>query len=998
MSKKSGFFVIGNGVCKKRENQSFIIVLFALAMIYISSFPSPSPAQEKPQEKALAAFGYDIFRESKEPIVEGPVDDQYILSPGDEVIITVWGQLNLRYPLTVNEEGFLDITEKDAQGEVSQSIRIFTNGVNLKELRSTVTKSFAGIYASYINADNPSQSTAFVDVKLGKVRKLLVYVVGEVKNQGAYTISSGVATLLNLLNNAGGVKETGSLREIKIRRADGKMDGLDLYDFLLTGKIEPKKTQIRSGDYILVPLKAKSVAIRGEVKRTGVYEAIGNEGLKDLIRFAGGLTSNAYLKRAQIRRFEINSGERFIDLDLENVYAAGRPDFVLADGDEVTIFPNVLIRKRLVEIQGSGVKRPGVFQFTPGMRLKDLIEQAEGLREDVYLDRADLVRTNDDFSKKLTIFSLKDLFEEERPGRYKFTGSPDKNFELKELDIVATYSAFEMKGKDKKVTVEGHVKEPGTYVLPDNLTLYDLIFSRGGFQDAEYKQRTYLELAHLFRKKSGETEEMVIPFHLGKLLTGDSQENKKLEAGDRIVVYSYEAMKTIPFVRIEGLVKKPGTYNYADNLTLEDLIMLAGGLTPDAYKVEAVIARSGRKAAEEQGGKIISTITIPVSQDFAVLDLQKKIRLEIFDKILIRNLPEWEPLPVVGVEGQILYPGSYSLEKREERISAVIKMAGGLKKEALAEGAALFRRKGILAMNPAEAETNEKVAINLSEALANPGGPYDLILKDGDRIFIPTNSGVVEVRGAVRNPGNFQYKEGKGLGYYLDLGGGYHKDAEKSGLIVYHPNGIAATKGFLRGPKILPGSIIDVPFRTDAKNIALVEVRGAVKNPMIIQFVKGQRLAYYIGLSGGYQEDADLQNIAIHLPDERILQSPESAFFDPYIEEGCLIEVPFMTLRSGEGALGESGNIIRADRTGLDVEVRGAIWNPGVVRHRRDMKLEYYIGFCGGFKENADVANIVVHYPDGKIAERKGASVFNPDIPAGSIIEIPIKEIEKEEK
>jgi len=798
-----------------------ILVLISSHQVFAQQAQSTQKAQESQEKEQPPAFGYDVFRALPEPISEGPIDEQYLLSPGDEVIITIWGQLNLKYPLTVSEDGFIEIPDEAG--------RVFTNGVNLKELKSLVTERLSRIYSSYINAANPSASTAFVDVKLGKVRKLLVYVVGEVKNQGPYTISSGVATLLNVLNNAGGVKETGSLREIKIRRANGSVDALDLYDFLITGKMDIKKSRILYGDYVLVPLKAKSVTIKGEVKRPGIYELIGNEGIKELIGFAGGLTSNAFLNRVQIRRFEINAGEKFIDLDLESILNDPKKNFALSDGDSLTVFPNIVVRRRMVEIRGHGVIRPGVFQYTPGMTVRDLIEQAEGLKEDVYLERADLVRTEEDFSKKLTIFSLKDLYKQEVPGRYIFNGAAEKNFELKEMDEIVTYSTYEIKGKDKYVTLEGHVKEPGRYILPENMRLYDLVFSRGGFQDEDFKKRAYLDLAHIFRKIPGELGESLISFNLGKLLEGDPSENIKLEGDDRVVIYTYEVMVTRPYVTIGGLVKRPGIYDLIDNLTLEDLILVAGGLRPDAYKVEAVIARTGREKTESEGkekeaARRVATVVVPIKENYALLPEAEKTKLEVSDKIVIRNLPEWEPLAVVTVEGQVVYPGSYSLESKEERISGIIRRCGGLKKEAFPEGAVLYRRKDIIEMKREKQEESDKVAINLKEALDNPGSSYDLILKDGDRIFIPYNPGSVEVKGAVRNPSIFVYRKGKGLKYYISLSGGYEQSADKSGVVAYLPNGAAAKKkGFLffRSIKILPGSIVKVPFKGEEKEIKL---------------------------------------------------------------------------------------------------------------------------------------------------------------------------------
>jgi polysaccharide export outer membrane protein len=947
----------------------FISLFISISLfLFAPGFISLSAAQEgrTPDKQVLKPFGYDIFRPLAEPILEGPVDENYLLSPGDEIIITVWGQLNLKYPLTVSEDGFIDIPDEGG--------RIFTNGVSLKELKALVTESLSRIYSSYIKADNPAESTAFVDVKLAKLRKLLVYVVGEVQNQGAYTISSGVATLLNVLNNAGGIKETGSLRDIRIRRANGSIDSVDLYDFLLTGKMDVKKTRILYGDYVIVPLKGKSVTIQGEIKRPGVYEIIGNEGIKELIRFAGGLTSNAYLKRVQVRRFEINVGEKFIDLDLESILNDPGKNFPLNDGDEITIFSTIVVRRPMVEVQGEGIKRPGIYEYFPGMTLKDLIEKAEGLKEDVYLDRADLVRTEEDFSKKLTSFSLRDLYKEETPGKFVFSGNQEKNFALKEMDQIIIYSAYNFRGKDKYVTLEGHVKQPGRYIMPENMTLYDLIFSRGGFQDESFKKRAYLDLAHVFRKVSGETGERIISFNLGKLLEGDPSQNIKLENGDRIVIYTYEAMKQKPYVTIEGLVKRPGRYDFAEGLTLEDLILIAGGLRPEALKVEAVVAR---RIATAEARKVI-TYVIPIAQDFASLPPEKKNALTMFDEVVIRNLPEWEPLPVVTITGEVNFPGSYSLESREERVSSLIRRCGGLKKEAFPEGAWLYRRKDILDMRSEATSETERIAFNLAKAIQNPGSDYDLILKDGDRIYVPTNPGNVEVKGAVRNPSRFHYQKGKGINYYINLSGGLTSEADKKNIVVYFPDGTAKRKGnsIFGSLEIKPGCVIEVPYK-ESKEIQVVEVRGAVKVPMIIQLRKNERLRYYLDLCGGLREDADPEGIMVHLPDGRKMEARGTAYFNPYIEPGAIIEVPF------------KGQVEKL--TGGDVEVRGAVRNPMLVRFREGESLDYYLAFCGGPREDADMDNIIVHFADGRTLERKGAKEFKPQLEPGAIIEVPVK-------
>jgi polysaccharide export outer membrane protein len=952
--------------------------LSLLLLVWAFASASGGAAQEKPQ-----AFGYDIFRAPSEPIVEGPVDDGYLLSPGDEVVISVWGQLNLKHALVVSDDGFIDIPEEGG--------RVFTSGASLKELRRMVTESLSRVYASYINAENPGQSTAFVDVKLGKIRKLLVYVVGEVKNQGPYTISSGVATLINVLINAGGVKETGSLRDVRIRRADGIVDAVDLYDFLLAGKANPKMMRLRYGDYVIVPVKGKSVTARGEVKRPGIYELAGSEGIKALMGLAGGLNPNAYLKRVQIKRFTINEGERVIDLDLEPMLADAKADFAMADGDDVSFFPNIQVRRPVVEILGEGIKRPGTYEHRPGMTLKDLVQQAEGLREDIFLERADLVRTEDDFSKKLTKFALKDLYKEAKPGVYEFAGdeAAGKNFVLKELDQIRTYSAFDIKGKDKYVTLEGQVKEPGTYVLAEGMGLYDLIFARGGFQDDDFKKRTYLELGHVFRKASGELEEQVLTFNLGKLLGGDPVEDIKLGASDRVVIYSYESLEKKPFVTIQGLVIRPGMYPLAGNMTLEDLILIAGGLRPDAFKVEAVIARTKRAAAEAGAKREISTIIVPVALDYAVLPKEKKTPLEISDQIAVRNLPEWEPLPVVGLTGYVRFPGVYSFESREERVSNIVQRAGGLKDGAFPEGARLLRRKFILNMARERGGELETVAIDLKAALDAPGGPSDLFLKDGDLIFVPPDPGTVEVRGAVRNPAIFQCKKGKSAGYYIGLAGGYARDADKGSVVVLQPNGFAQKRkgGLLAGSgaSVLAGSVVDVPYKGEASEVEIVEVRGAVKRPRIVAWRMGEKLEHYIELAGGYNEGADSAKVVVYLEDGKMLETKKGdagELAGTIIAAGSVIEVPVKE-KPEAVALAAGAQI---------VEVKGAVKRPRIIAWRQGEKLDYYIRLAGGYDEDANSNMVVVHLEDGNVLEAKGpGGLLAAVIPVGSVIEVPAK-------
>lgn len=952
-----------------------------------ASQPPPSAAAPPPP----AAFGYDMFRLDAGPISEGPVDDQYILSPGDEVVISTWGQLNLLHNLTVSEDGYLQLPDEGG--------RIQTNGVTLKELKTRVTQALSLIYSSYISAEDPGASTAFVDVRLGKIRKLLLYVVGEVRNPGAYTLSSGTANVVNLLHNAGGVKESGTLREIRIRRADGRIDTIDLYDFLLTGKLDVRKSRLLSGDYVIVPLKQKAVDIKGQVRRPMNYELVGSEGVKQLVAFAGGFGPDAYLERSQLKRFVVNRGEVFVDVNLNQLYVDPARNMALVDRDELTILPNVQVRKSVVVVRGDGITRPGNYEFTPGMTIDKLIERAQGLREYAYLDRADLIRTEDDFSKRLTSFSLRELYTQARPGVFAFSGDAARNFALREMDEVVIYSEFGMMGQDKHVTIEGHVREPGRFVLARNMTLFDLLFAKGGFQDPSYRRLAYEDLGHVIRKVPGSIGTRLIPFNLGKVVDGEASANFALEDEDVVRVYANEQMTTQAKVDIIGLVNRPGSFDLSENLTVEDLIVLAGGLRADAYRVEAVIARAeglGEEADTERMSR--ATIRVPVAAEYAIQPQESKTPVKAFDKITIRNLPGFEPLQVVSVLGEVAFPGGYSLESRVERIANVIKRAGGLRREALPEGATLTRRKDILEMSGEASPDTFEVSLNLAEALNFPGGEYDLVLKNGDSIFIPTNPGTIEVRGAVRRPLIVQHNPNYKLDDYIQMCGGLLEDADKDNVIVFGPNKAAQKVsrtgwwpfGRSGGAAIIPGSTIEVPYLGETSRLETVEVRGAVARPAVLQYKKSARLGYYLSLTGGYTEEADVEKVAVVQPTGELLVSRDGTEFNPEVEPGSIIVVTTKASEVSRPMSAVTAPAAAAAR--LDtVEVRGQVGKPAIIQYVEGARLEYYVNLCGGYSSEADTAKISVQMPNGNQLVGRDNVDFNPLIPQGSVIVVPAK-------
>lgn len=453
--------------------------------------------------QSLARVGYDAFKIDVSKIPPGPVDTGYVLSPRNKIILRVWGQLQLNYNITVSDDLYLEIP--DLPG------RIYVSGLPLREVEDRVRRDLAAVYSSYFNVEQPAASTAFLDISLAEVTDLQFLVQGEVASPGSYSLHPSLGNIIYALARAGGPKDTGSLRNIKIRRA-GQTVNFDFYDFLIRGNTTLAQTQIRNNDVILVPLKRKEVTIKGEVKRPGIYELTdaGDEDLESLVKLAGGFKPTANLQKLLILRTQINEGAKTFDVDLQENRKSARKT-LLQDQDIVTVFPAYQKRLHFVSIHGQGIAIAGEYQLKPGMRLLDLIGDAGGAVREVYRQRADLVRTRPDATKSYLKVDLEKLL----------TGNATENGLLEPLDELIVYSVSEIEGSQHFVHLRGHVKFPGRYELYRGSRLYDLLFGRGGFQDKSFLQETYVERGDLIRLVSGTARRELIKFHLGKLLDGD---------------------------------------------------------------------------------------------------------------------------------------------------------------------------------------------------------------------------------------------------------------------------------------------------------------------------------------------------------------------------------------------------------------------------------------------------------------------------------------------
>ena len=513
---------------------------------------------------SLKYFGYDIFK--RDPLnfqltSYGAVDPDYLIGPDDEIIVMLWGETQFRQVLKVDREGFVFIPD------VGQ---VFVNGLNLNLLESKLFKILSQIYSSLSSSGKVKAST-FLDVSLGNLRPLRVQVIGEVDQPGIYTVSPS-ATLSSSLYYFNGPNTLGTLRDIKLIRRGKEITSIDFYDYLLNGK-NLRDANLQLDDVVFIPKRLKTVSIKGEINRSGIYELKDGETLTDLLEIAGGLKSTAYLNRSQINRIvpfkkrsELGMGRMFIDTDLGQVLN-NNYEFDLYDGDIVEIFSIFDFYLNTVSIEGS-IGRPGEYDVAKSPYLLDLINNADSLLGDAYLDRLDIIRKKPDSSEEIIRLNLVKVLEND----------PNHNIRLNPLDRVRVYSLSEMIDKEF-VIIEGHIKKPGRYSLKDNMTLNDLIFISGSFIDENFKSNTYLDRADIIMKvtKNGKAE--LISFNFQDVLEEKEGSNILLMDKDVVKIYSRsEIVGGMPTVSLLGHAKQTGPFDlYEENMTIHDLLFMYGG-------------------------------------------------------------------------------------------------------------------------------------------------------------------------------------------------------------------------------------------------------------------------------------------------------------------------------------------------------------------------------------------------------------------------------------
>lgn len=718
-------------------------------------------------------FGYEIFQNNpfaNKDYLVGNIDEGYILSPGDEIRIYVWGSSAYQAQVKIDLNGNIALPDNGV---------FFASGYTFKKLKQKLInylgKSYGGLTAS--------PSTAFLDVSLTQLRPVSVTVLGESNTPGPHLIN-GFATVLNALYASGGIKISGSLREIKVYRNNKLIKTVDLYDYITKGSLD-KDMRLMNNDVIFIPSRFSSITLAGAVRKSAIFELKPTEGLNDLIAFSGGLLPTASLKDVIINRiipFASRQKKEVYDkkitsVNLADLYAQNK-NYTLYDGDTVTI-KSILDRViNKVSISGS-VKRPGSYPLLKYPNLSTLITvAADSLLPKTYMNKVDLYRVNADGSTHFKTFHLGEVL----------AGKVD--IKLQNDDAVVVYNMDDIKNQEL-VTISGFVRDPKTMIWRENLSLYDVLFASTNLEELEYKSKILTSRVDVKRFNPQLGKFAIQTYDLSKIINRDT--TVMLVPKDEVIVYSKDINKVIDeFISINGLVKKPGQYKLLDKMTVEDLILLAGGFTEYADKDTVKVSRP---VYDVDQGELSKTYPVKINSNYLTGVIKDKapnaFYLQHKDVLNVHQIAGYEAPKNIYILGEVRYPGSVALENKKESIDDILKKVGGLTPFASLK-ASYVERGGKPFIFDMDSDKTKKTNF----------------LENGDRIVISSNSGTVAVVGAIANEGLFVWNEGKRLKSYLRKSG--YRASKTDQVIIKGPNGITTRKKWLSNPVLLPNSTIYV--------------------------------------------------------------------------------------------------------------------------------------------------------------------------------------------
>jgi len=708
-----------------------------------------SSAENEKTTNQLEPFGYDLFAGSPStfaPVTSIPVPSEYSIGPGDEIRIQMWGKESRQLNLVVDRNGVINFPEIGPEPVVGLSF------AELKErINALVDQHFIGMKAS---------------VSLGELRSMRVFVLGEARTPGAYTVSS-LSTITNALYVSGGIKRTGSLRNVQHKR-DGKVVGtLDLYDLLLKGDTSDNE-RLQPGDVIFIPPVGKLAGIKGEVRRPALYELEGSQTVDDIIRLSGGFTADAYPKRAQLQRVDENFHLSLKDL---NLTSASDQQLPLQTGDILTVSSVTDLSEGFVSLEGEAV-RTGRYAWKPGLRVSDLIDN---LTFDVTRD-ADYsyaLRVREQIERNIIevkSFNLRKAVAQGDPAHNLTLQSRDRLLLLSETSTEQRQSALADINRRLQaqtgpnqwapvVRVAGAVRFPGTYPMPAQGTLKDLLDAAGGLKENALLLEG--EITRYTTSKQGIGETSIITFAPKKVIDGSY--DMALQGRDRILIKGVPDFAKTRTITLAGEVLYPGEYTFSDGETLKEVLTRAGGLTENAFPKGAVFTRAKLRQLEAQ-------------------------RLQEAEERLQGDL--------LGVQLEGNKSGSNTTEQVQEV-------------EDLLKDVQRSRPVG-------------RMVINLA-AIAEGEQHQPIRLQDGDRLTVPEIPQAVTVFGEVQFPTSHLHQPGLTVEDYLERSGGPTRQADEDRVYVVKADGsvmLPEQSNWFGGgsQKLNPGDTIIMPIDIDRLN------------------------------------------------------------------------------------------------------------------------------------------------------------------------------------
>jgi len=719
-------------------------------------------------------FGYEIFQNNpfaNKDYLVGNIDENYILGPGDEIRLYVWGSHAYQAQVRIDLNGNVILPDNGvffASGYTFKTLK--------KKLRNYLGKSYSGL--------TTSPQTSFIDVSLTQLRPVSITVLGESNTPGPHLVN-GFATVLNALYASGGIKTSGSLREIKVYRNNKHIKTIDLYDYITKGSLS-KDVRLMNNDVIFIPIRNNSITLNGAVKKSARFELKDGEGLNEIIALAGGLNADASLKNVSLSRitpFEERSADevyhRFISsIDLADLKAA-KKNYALNDGDVITV--KTILGKILNQASITGpVKRPGTYAISEFPDIHALIvSAADSLLPRVYMERIHLYRANEDGTRNFYTFNLANVL------------AGTENFDLQNEDRLELFGLSHTEGDDRTVSISGFGSKGGTHTWNEDLTMYDVIFQTVSLEDKDFQAQVLNSRVDLNRYNTQTGMYYKQSYNLLDVLS--KEQNEKLLPRDKIVLYS-KALNTIinKKVSIKGYVKNPGTFTLTENMTPEDLILLAGGYQEYAIQETAIVSRP---KFDVDKGELSEDFDININTAY-ILGINKNISenafyLEHHDVVNIRQIPGVEGMKSITVSGEVRYPGVVSLTNKKQNLKQVLNKAGGMTPFASLKSSYILRG-------------GDRFIIDMKKTIRDQVS----FLENGDHIVIGANTGAVSVQGAVANAGLFVWEQGKRVKGYIRNSG--HYDGQMKNVVVQYPNGISKKKRWYTNPRVIPNSNIFV--------------------------------------------------------------------------------------------------------------------------------------------------------------------------------------------